>query len=279
MKIFYVPSSNEGRSYKLIKQGLLNHPNIELTIDHKESDYIFYHSQAIPNLKFNKNKLIYIDFEDTQKFRNIDCLAYFKRSWCITKNHKRISAEFPNNFHPISYAIMDEFIYKKLNYNKKQINLGCYLRTTNEPYKQMVLNIVHGLNKNKLIYIKTGEINQSKRNVFDNEYLGTLQNTQILVTCNPSRWEGDSRTWEGLANGCLVFVDRMATPLLCPLEDEKHVVLYDLNKLNILEDKIKYYLNHGEEAERIANEGYDYAMKYHKTVDRIKYILDKIKVT
>ena len=41
--------------------------------------------------------------------------------------------------------------------------------------------------------------------------------SKIVVTCNPTGWEGDYRTWEALTSGALILVDKMITPLINPL--------------------------------------------------------------
>jgi len=47
------------------------------------------------------------------------------------------------------------------------------------------------------------------RNVLQPEYVDALSGSQIVVTCNPDGWEGDSRLGEALASGALVFADVM----------------------------------------------------------------------
>ena len=98
------------------------------------------------------------------------------------------------------------------------------------------------------------------------------------MTCNPSRWEGDHRTWEAFANGALVFVDRMWTPLTHPLVDGKHCIFYDLSGDGItkLRRKISYFLQETDHAEDIARAGHEFTMKYHRASNRIDEILDVI---
>ena len=44
-------------------------------------------------------------------------------------------------------------------------------------------------------------------------YLGLLSRARVVVTANPGAREGDHRTWEALASGAAVVVDRMFAPL------------------------------------------------------------------
>ena len=65
--------------------------------------------------------------------------------------------------------------------------------------------------------------------------------SKIVVTCNPTGWEGDYRTWEALTSGALILVDKMITPIINPLINGKHVVFNDLNNLMELKNKILFY--------------------------------------
>jgi len=72
----------------------------------------------------------------------------------------------------------------------------------------------------------------------------------------------------------LLIVDRMFTPLQYPLIDSKHLIYYD--SLNDVKDKIHYFLNNESERKTIANNGCEYAINHHRTVNRIEYILGVI---
>ena len=74
----------------------------------------------------------------------------------------------------------------------------------------------------------TGEVDHGGRRVIQNQnYLQTMREARVVVTANPTGWEGDSRTWEALASGALVMVDTLECPLPFPLLDGVHVVYYD----------------------------------------------------
>ena len=98
------------------------------------------------------------------------------------------------------------------------------------------------------------------------------------MTCNPDKWEGDHRTWEAFANGPLVFVDRMYTPMVHPLIDGEHCIFYDLSDegLEELRKKILYFLENPTQAEAIAKAGHEFTMKYHRASNRVDEILDVI---
>lgn len=72
-----------------------------------------------------------------------------------------------------------------------------------------------------------GEVNTGQRREINTGYFQTLGQARVIVTCNPSNWEGDFRLWEAMATGALVFVDEMHTPLPDPPIDGEHIVVYD----------------------------------------------------
>src|SRR6266702_2539822 len=131
---------------------------------------------------------------------------------------------------------------------KRDIDFGCYLRDDNGILTKLLEFAGSVTAGNRQI----GPVSSSSRDVFDSDYLSALKRTKIVLTANPDQWEGDSRTWEAIANGALVFVDRIYTPHRFPLINKEHVVEFNRYDLSSLRDKIEYYLNHPEEACAIA---------------------------
>merc|ERR1712142_890103 len=104
-----------------------------------------------------------------------------------------------------------------------------------------------GGNKDK---IRVGSISGGRREVVDNSYQKTLNRAKIIVTANPMKWEGDSRLYEALASGALVFVDAMYTPLEHPLIHDEHVVFFDTSNNDgakrKLFERLDFYLRNEE---------------------------------
>lgn len=48
-----------------------------------------------------------------------------------------------------------------------------------------------------------------------------MKNSKIIVICNPDNWEGDYRLFESLSCKCLVFSDKMITPVINNFIDKK----------------------------------------------------------
>lgn len=289
IKVYYVPSSWTPREYLLIKQGIENNPRVELVDSGDKSDFVFLSfatlgrkAQAFSG--FPPEKTIFIDYVDRpNRVFSGSCLAYFKRSWVEQVKEgnytTKRAVQRPANFHPLMLAIMDEFIIDENI--ERDVMLSCTIR----PYGKH-RNRVRVLDLMKKINIQgkkqIGELNHGTMNRFNDtdmrEYFRLLKRSRIVVTCNPSKWEGDHRTWEAFANGPLVFVDRMYVPTAHPLVDGEHCIIYDTSDSGImkLEQRILYFLENPTQAETIAKTGFDFTMKYHRASNRIDEILDVI---
>lgn len=273
----------------MIQQGLINNPKVELVKNEEDSDFIFffyYRSKHKEHYKkdYDPGKTVLIDYHDNPEWMSsVKCKAYFKRSWVIRaiKGYVAIreTVKRPANCYPLGFAIMDEFIInEKMDRN---ILLSCPLRTKNRHNNRMrVLELIDSMNiKGKT---QIGEINWGSMRAFNDlnmkEYFKMLKRCKIVVTCNPDPWEEDHRTWEAFASGAMVFIDRMFTPMIHPLIDGKHCIFYDISGpgLELLKEKVRHYLDNPSEAAVIAKEGHKFAMKYHRTTNRIDEILDRI---
>lgn len=289
IKIYYVPSRKVTREYLLIKQGLVNNPRVELVKSVAESDFVFLFYTTLKHYPlhskvFPPNKTVFIDYHDKHfMIFDVDCKAYFKRSWVEEVNHGQYSTKrarkWPPHFHPISFAIMDEFITDEQP--ERDITLSCTIRPhARHVNRPRVLSFIKGMKIPGKTQI--GEFNSGNMKRFNDpdmkEYFNLLKRSRIVVTCNPSRWEGDFRTWETFASGALVFIDRMYIPMKHPLVDGKHCIFYDTSGEGLLkmEKMILHLIAKPELAVHIAREGHDFAMRYHRASNRIDEILEQI---
>ena len=290
IKIYHVPDYKGGtREAKFIKQGLVNNSRIELVDSKEESDFIFqfyyrskyrqYYPQDLPS-----EKTVLIDYSDKVYWLcHVKCFAYFKRSWVAIKWHEGYTTKMPilrdAHIHPLALAIMDETIIEEDM--RRDIALSCSLRMKkNHSNRTRVLEFMKKMDLQGNIQV--GGFNRGGRGDFNapdmRDYFRLLKRSRIVVTCNPTKWEGDHRTWEAFASGALVFVDRMWTPLTHPLIDKKHCIFYDLSDsgLKELRERILYFLEDTDHAEDIAQTGHKFTMKYHRASNRIDEILDVI---
>lgn len=299
-KIYWVPRHRPTREYTLISQGLVNNPRVKIVDTPEESDFIFHFyytrhrdpgeeeiARKFYSRKYDPHKTVIIDYHDSPNwyFDMQGYFAYFKRSWTqsVRKGdytiRKRIA--HPSNMYPLTMAIMDEFIIDENL--KRDVELSCTVREKarrGHIDRIRVLRLLERMNIQGNVQI--GQLNRGNMLRFNDidmrDYFRLLKRSKIVVTCNPSKWEGDHRTWEAFANGALVFVDRTLTPLAHPLVDGEHCIFYDLSNkgLEILRERILYYLDRTDKAERIARAGHEFTMKYHRTSNRIDEILEVI---
>jgi hypothetical protein len=103
-------------------------------------------------------------------------------------------------------------------------------------------------------------------------------NAQIIVTVNPANWEGDFRLWEAMGSGALIFVDPVFVPHPFPLVHQEHVIYFSNANKEDLFAKLDYYRSHPIDARRIALQGYLHAMKFHRTVNMIDYVLRTVHI-
>jgi len=63
-----------------------------------------------------------------------------------------------------------------------------------------------------------------------------------------------------------------------PLIDGEHCIFYEMSDsgLKILRERLLYYLDRTDKAERIAKAGHEFTMRYHRASNRIDEILDVI---
>lgn len=292
IKIYYIPAHGAGtREYRLIKQGLVNNPRVELVDSEEESDFIFqfyYLARHREHYKQNlpPEKTVLIDYHDRQHFKvRIECLAYFKRSWVdrVQMEGYAVKEIFPKpaHYHPITMAIMDEFIIK--DEMERDMVLTCTLRNLRKKKHFNRIRVLKLLENMRIPgKVQIGAFTGGHMDNFNapdmRDYFKLLKRSRMIVTCNPDRWEGDHRTWESFASGALVFIDRIYSPIAHPLVDEKHCIFYDVSPrgLRKLRNQVLYFLDHPAHADRIAKEGYEFTMKYHRSSNRIDEILDVI---
>ncbi len=293
-RIYYPPCVHkETREYLLIKQGLINNQRVELVESERESDFVFqfYHtprrSRPDPKLSFPSEKTVIIDYHDNPRWflPSNGVLAYFKRSWTemehIENYTTRTPCPKPFGVHPITFAIMDEFIIDEEM--ERDVSLSCTFRPVKHRQhlnRERVLQLLRNMDIPGKAQLGSYTKGSMKR--FNDpdmrEYFRLLKRSRIVVTCNPGRWDGDHRTWEALANSALVFVDKIYFPLAHPLIDGKHCIFYEPSDKGLMElwKKILYFTENQDEAEAIAKEGHEFAMKYHRTSNRIDEILEVI---
>lgn len=83
-------------------------------------------------------------------------------------------------------------------------------------------------------------------------YLQNLKQSKIIVSCQPTPWEGDWRLGESLASGALVLHNHMLDPYPGLVHGES-IVLF--NSTEQMLGLLKWYIDHPSEADRVAANG------------------------
>lgn len=88
-------------------------------------------------------------------------------------------------------------------------------------------------------------------------------------------YQASPKVYEAIACRCFVLVDRQPD-VLSIFDDKRHLVIFD--NLNDLKEKIKYFLEHPAERERIAAQGYRMVLEKHTYTHRIKEMFSVISI-
>ena len=297
------------RFYFLTREGLLLHPNVELVSYNSinTADFIVYLPGSAPwhrtecNSTNLADKLIVLDeFDGHQAFAptgdrkilqknydksNVRALGQwyymmFKRSYVVRKRgHFKY---FPHldkpDMYPMTYSLAEAYLRGPFSFAKdRKWEIVCTLRgSRQQPARLRVQDWLKEYVENRKIpedKVVTGQINRASRTTVSKQYFELMHGAQIIVTVNPSDWEGDFRLWEALASGALVFVDPIFAPHPYPLKHEENVIFFSNSNKTDLWTKLDYYRKHTNKARTIAINGYLHSMKYHRTVGMMDYVL------
>ena len=100
-----------------------------------------------------------------------------------------------------------------------------------------------------------------------------IADAKITLNCMPWYKRGSSeRPFNTMLNGSLCFIDA-SEYLLERFEDGKEISFFDIQKPEELAQKLKYYLEHLDEAQEIADRAYDIVKENDTWECRLKTIL------
>lgn len=276
---------NKGEINHIIKDGIQKNEKTVLVENGDDADFIFLDFRHL-NRKSGfegeiierwLHKIVVIDYSDNHHLLNIDSKNYFKRS-IVDKKHKSFF-KYNREVHPISYCIKNDCLNFPINFENREIDISIFFRKSNESPKpgmknrSIVAEFIANTYKHRVTFVGIAGNDGEKGRMGENNksYYEIMMNSKIVVTCNPDNWEGDYRLFESLSCGPLVMVDDMITPVTNKFINNNHLIYY--NNLYQLKYNIDYYLNNEHERRKISKSGYEHAMKFHKTSDRIDEIL------
>ena len=280
------------RFWHLATQGLREHPYVTLVDSPREAEFVVYlpvSTKPIPNASAGAtaDKLLVLDEGDGTTFypkvKSDSYLIYFKRSFVRKRDGKYtgVGSGYARAYLPMVYSVSDGYLRVDgtlTKFSERKFDVVCTLRPIPEkqPTRTRVLEWVaeavekFGVPAERA---RVGEVNHAQRRGISDEFLEAQFSSKIIVTCNPSHWEGDFRLWEAVASGALVFVDNMWVPTAHPFVDGEHLILYDQHDKDAFLRKLGYYLSHPDEARAIAKACLAHALKHHRAVSRMDFLL------
>lgn len=303
MKVYFCkhPTNHGVRFYFLAREGLLLHPNVDLVTEEAidTADYIVYLPGSAPwhltecAKPSYASKLIVLDEFDGHSLFSPSVTReqyieqyggaakpwyniYFKRSF--VRRRDGVFQGYPHlvqrSVYPMTYAVAEAYIPHVFNH-QREIDILCTLRGSKHMSTRLRAQewvAEYGKARGVKNYV-SGQVNTASRTTVSVQYFQQMFNSQIIVTVNPANWEGDFRLWEAMCTGALIFVDPVFVPHPYPILDGVHVVYFSNTNKTDLFMKLDYYRSHPIEARKIAIQGYLHAMKYHRTVNLIDYVL------
>lgn len=288
-KVYYCKKVSHGvRFFFLIKEGLLHHPNIILVSTPEAAEVIVYlpESAAWGKSECNKpeyyNKLLVLDEGDGPQLFDSGVSnqqkLMFKRSY--VRRHDGTFQSYMGyvkrtDVLPMSYTIADAYVSSTFTRQaNRDIEILCTLRPSkHDPARSRVSQWVAEYAKARGVQGALDKpVNGASRTVISTGYFDSMHRAQIIVTANPSGWEGDFRLCESMASGALIFVDQMYVPRPYPLVHDKHYIVYDNKNKTDLFEKLDAYRKDKALARRVALNGYIHAMRFHRAANLIDYV-------
>lgn len=131
--------------------------------------------------------------------------------------------------------------------------------------------------QDNMIFERDMARDKSVRDSIGPNYKQILRTSFVAVTANPSQYEGDHRVWEHFASGNVVISDEMFSPQ--PYAPVPGVHFHVFNNTDVpgaresLLQKIHQTIKDTEGSREMACAGLQHAMRHHRSVSRVDYIL------
>ncbi len=291
--VYYCKHTGHGvRFYYLVREGLLLHPNINLVDAPDIADVIVYLPTSSPWHKTEcskpeyMTKTVVLDEGDGPELFQVHgnkdkWLLYFKRSY-VRRHDGKFQSYMPylkrNDVLPMTYTTVEAYIKTEFAFLKdRDLDIVSTLRgSKQDPTRLRIREWVEEYCKARGLNCVVGQVNHASRTVVDKDYLKNMYRAKMIVTVNPSGWEGDFRLMEAMATGSMVLVDKMYVPRPHPLLHDQHIVYYDNNNKTDIFDKLDFYHKHVEHSRRVAVSGYLHVLKYHRAANLMDYVFRTI---
>lgn len=154
---------------------------------------------------------------------------------------------------------VDTNIYKKMKIPKIHDVLASYNDRK---------DIYPGRQELRVILKKLGGIKVETKRITHNAMVRTINRSKISITYNNIHRSLSLKYTENLACGTFFLADMPEDLDVLGFKDGKHLVIY--NGFEDFRDKVKYYLKHEIERERIARYGMKFVRKNHSCKTRVQ---------
>ncbi|CAH8247217.1 glycosyltransferase [Paenibacillus melissococcoides] len=214
--------------------------------------------------------LFWIHHGENRLAANLEMCGMYRPDILLMSHSLHLASRFqvPIRFFP--FGVDPHLFHSDIPYAKRSIDVSFVGTRGHELYK----------NRNEsLRFIEAnlqGKANLSlRKNIFLEDLSKHYGNSKIVFNQTADTIKSfNMRLFEGMGCGALILTDN--TPEQSALfENGVHYVLYD-SREDMLE-KLRYYLNHPDEAAKIAAEGQRHVVRNHTYEHRASQVLDLIK--
>ena len=294
---------SQSSEIRMTLEGLEDHSQVNLEEDPEVADYlIFCQNHLVEHCQFHERfrpikdkyryKSIMLDYGDSCDFiydqHDFDWKLYFKRS-CVDRKKMQAMDYGDLEVLPTAYGVTDDMVEPPQDYDgTRNIAVSCLFNDNIaegsgfKGARARLLKFAKALDDKYEFPMQVGTVSEcgpTGRSGMNAQYKSCLFDSKIILHANPNNWEGDSRTWEAISSGALVFIDRMIQPIEYPLVDGVHVIFYDLTETGKkdLEKNIIYYLQHDDDREEIARQGREFVLGHHRAIHRINTVMEELQ--
>lgn len=256
---FFPPPHPPNRDYRQLQEGVDTCPNIERVASWEDAEMVFIKGDRFKgdaSKHFPGKQTVYFDMADWPHLDPVKVDLYLKRNF-VNK---------PEGAVPFNYMAMEQ--YFPTEPTERMIDLCCTLR----PDWRLRQRVIEALweNYHGRDNVQLGPVDENKLQGVSNAYHQIMWHSKIIVTCQPDSWEGDNRTFEALASGALVIVNRHRF-MEPAYQDRDHIIFYD--EPEEVPDLVDFYLKMDDVRDRIAQAGFEFTKNHHTCGARMSQVL------
>jgi len=200
-KVYYCKHVGHGvRFYYLTREGLLQHPLLDMVDSPEEADVVVYLPESAPWKKTectnpaHFHKTIVLDesdgpqmFDPAPAGQSTKWLLYFKRSF-VRRGNGQFQGYMPylkrNDVLPMSYTIADAYVRPEFNFHRdRQLDIVSTLRgSSRDPCRQRVREWTKSYCETRSKKCVVGQVNSASRRTVDSTYLNNMYVVSVCLS-------------------------------------------------------------------------------------------------